>query len=214
LVWFYSAGLIAGIIVDFTTSMKKIFFILILVTAFVRTSMSQENTGIVVMAKITDTDTIITQNLPEFCIIARMPWKIKSELKSQSKLIYNVKKVYPYAKLAGIKLNEYEVLLISAADDKERKKLMKQAEDELRDEFEEDIKKLTYKQGIILIKLVDRETGNSSYALIQELRGKFTAFFWQTFAKLFGYNLKEEYDPTGNDKEIEDIVLMIENGQI
>jgi hypothetical protein len=176
--------------------------------------MSQESIGIVVQARITENDTMIIQTLPEFCVSAKMPWKLKAEFKSYSKLVYNVKKAYPYAKLAGIKLGEYEDLLISAANEQERKKLMKQAEEELRDEFEEDIKKLTYKQGIILIKLVDRETGNSSYALIQELRGKFVAFFWQTFAKLFGYNLREEYDPAGKDKEIEDIVVMIENGQI
>ncbi|RLD53296.1 MAG: DUF4294 domain-containing protein, partial [Bacteroidetes bacterium] len=64
------------------------------------------------------------------------------------------------------------------------------------------------------IKLVDRETGESSYALVQELRGKFTAFFWQTFARLFGYNLKIKYDPLGEDKDIENIVVMIEQGLI
>ena len=204
----------AGTIIDFLMSMKRLLGIIFFILFFLHNLFSQENTGIVVQARITDTDTLITQTLPEFCVSAKMPWKLKAEFKSYSKLVYNVKKVYPYAKLAGIKLGEYEDLLISAANEQERKKLMKQAEDELRDEFEEDIKKLTYKQGIILIKLVDRETGNSSYALIQELRGKFAAFFWQTFAKLFGYNLREEYDPAGKDKEIEDIVVMIENGQI
>jgi hypothetical protein len=203
-----------GTIIDFSLAMKRLIYIIFILSGFSLDLFSQENKGIIVHAKITDTDTLITQNLPEFCVSAKMPWKLKSEFKSYSKLVYNVKKVYPYAKLAGIKLGEYEELLMNAANDQERKKLMKQAEDELRDEFEEDIKKLTYKQGIILIKLVDRETGNSSYTLIQELRGKFTAFFWQTFAKLFGYNLKEEYDPQGKDKEIEDVVVMIENGQI
>jgi hypothetical protein len=62
--------------------------------------------------------------------------------------------------------------------------------------------------------LVDRETGNSSYVLIEELRGKFMAFFWQTFAKVFGMNLKDKYDPAGRDKEIEEIVVLIESGQI
>jgi hypothetical protein len=109
---------------------------------------------------------------------------------------------------------EYETILMNAANDKERRRIMKQAEDELRNEFEDDLKKLTFKQGAILIKLVDRETGNSSYELVQELRGKFVAFFWQAFARLFGYNLKEEYDPDGADREIEEIVVMIENGQI
>jgi hypothetical protein len=194
--------------------MKK-FIIFILISTFTANYLlSQEQNKFVVRAKITDSDTLITLSLPEYCIHAKMPWKLKTEIKHHSKLVYNVKKAYPYARLAGIKLMEYEDLLINAKSDQERKNLMKQAEDELRDEFEDDIKNLTYKQGIILIKLVDRETGNSSYVLIQELRGKFVAFFWQTFAKIFGYNLKEEYDPTGRDKEIEEIVVMIENGLI
>jgi hypothetical protein len=192
---------------------KKILTLFFFLT-FIADLFSQENQGMVVRAKITETDTLIIQNLPEFSVVAKMPWSVKAQMKHQSKLVYNVKKVYPYAKLAGIKLKEYEKLLATVVSEKEQKCLMKRAEEELRDEFEEDIKKLTYKQGIILIKLVDRETGNSSYVLIQELRGKFVAFFWQTFAKLFGYNLKEEYDPQGKDKEIEDIVLMIENGLI
>ena len=107
-----------------------------------------------------------------------------------------------------------EEILKNAETDAERKKLMKQAEAELKDEFEDDLRKLTFKQGLILIKLVDRETGSSSYVLVQELRGKFVAFFWQTFARFFGYNLKTEYDPHGADREIEEIVVMIENGQI
>jgi hypothetical protein len=191
--------------------MKRILFIVFLFLT--NNLISQEAKATMSQYAFTNNDTVV-HLLPEVTIYAKMPWKLKAEFNSYNKLVYNVKKVYPYAKLAGLKLRDYEELLISAANDEERKKLMKKAEDELRDEFEEDIKKLTYKQGIILIKLVDRETGNSSYALIQELRGKFTAFFWQTFAKLFGYNLKEEYDPTGKDKEIEDIVVMIENGQI
>ena len=143
-----------------------------------------------------------------------MPRKYKVYARKHSRLIHNVKRAYPYAKLAGIKLREYEVVLKNASSDKERRQLMKQAERELKDEFEDDLKNLTFKQGIILIKLVDRETGDSSYELVQELRGKFVAFFWQTFARLFGYNLKVKYDPEGEDKEIEDIVVMIENGSI
>jgi hypothetical protein len=194
--------------------MKRNLFILFFFTLYIDQLISQESKSIIVLAKITESDTLIYQNLPEYSVTARMTWKMRSEFKTHSKLEYNVKKVYPYAKLAGIKLNEYEILLINASSDLERKRVMKQAEEELRNEFEDDIKKLTYKQGIILIKLVDRETGDSSYELIQELRGKFVAFFWQTFAKVFGYNLKEEYDPAGKDKEIEDIVLMIEDGLI
>lgn len=194
--------------------MKKSFIFILFSFVFSIVGFSQNQNSQVVRAIITEGDTLITVNLPEFCISERMTWKIKKKIKKHNKLVYHVKKVYPYAKLAGIKLTEYEYLLVNAKNDKERRKLMKQAEEELRDEFEDDLKKLTFTQGAILIKLVDRETGDSSYALIQELRGKFVAFFWQAFARLFGYNLKAEYDPLGEDKEIEEIVVMIENGQL
>lgn len=192
-----------------------ILFILIAITAHSQESGQRTDSSYrIVIAKIVNGDTIITATLPEYAVNAKLPRKLRAAAKRNAKLVYNVKKVYPYARLAGIKLKEYEEILKNAESDAERKKLMKQAEDELRDEFEDDLKKLTFKQGIILIKLVDRETGDSSYVLLQELRGKFTAFFWQTFARLFGYNLKTEYDPEGEDKDIEEIVVMIENGQI
>ena len=73
---------------------------------------------------------------------------------------------------------------------------------------------MTYSQGKILIKLIYRETGNSSYDIVKELRGSFSAFIWQTVARIFGYNLKTTYDPAGEDQAIERIVLMIEAGTI
>ena len=91
---------------------------------------------------------------------------------------------------------------------------MKTAEKEIKEEYGEELKDLTFSQGKILIKLLDRETGNTSFELVQDLRGKFTAFWYQAFARIWGYNLKVKYDPEGEDKEIEDIVVMIENGSI
>ena len=194
--------------------MKQLVFTILFFSFIASGLLAQSTDRIVVMAQIIDDDTLIIIPLPEYCVNAKLPRKLKAKFRAHSKLVYHVKKVYPYARLAGIKLNEYEDILMAAQSDKERRQLMKQAEDELKAEFEDDLKKLTFKQGLILIKLVDRETGNTSYKLVQELRGKFTAFFWQAFARLFGYNLKIEYDPLGEDKEIEDIVVMIENGQI
>jgi len=195
--------------------MKKIIFtILVIFTLAFHSSAQNTPEKIIVRATINNGDTLIIIDLPEYCVTAKIPRKFKVASRKHSKLIRNVKRAYPYAKLAGLKLKEYEVVLKNASSDKERRQLMKQAEKELKDEFEDDLKSLTFKQGIILIKLVDRETGDSSYELVQELRGKFVAFFWQTFARLFGYNLKVKYDPEGEDKEIEDIVVMIENGSI
>ena len=84
-------------------------------------------------------------------------------------------------------------------------------ESDLRAEYEEELMKLTVTQGKILIKLVDRETGNSSYNLVKELRNGLTAFFWQGLARLFGNDLKTEYDAIAFDKDIEQIVASIES---
>lgn len=178
------------------------------------TAYSEESNVTVLRAGIKNNDTLYFASLPAFTIVKKYPRKFRAALRRHDKLVRNVKKVYPYARIAGIKLVEYEELLKNASSDKERRRLMKQAEKELKDEFEGDITKLTFSQGIILIKLIDRETGNSSYVLIQELRGKVIAFFWQSLARLFGYNLKSGYDPEGEDREIEYIVQQIERGEI
>ncbi len=91
---------------------------------------------------------------------------------------------------------------------------MKEQEQLLREEFEDDIRHLTIRQGRLLIKLIDRETDKTSYELIKELKGSFSAFFWQTVARFFGENLKDQYDPAQEDKYIEEIVHRIENGQL
>ncbi|MFO8129427.1 MAG: DUF4294 domain-containing protein [Bacteroidales bacterium] len=175
---------------------------------------AQEQERIVVRAEVVNGDTIPIVPLKEINIYAFKIIKSKRQARRLSKLIRNVKKVYPFAKLAGIKLKEYENRLMQASTDKERRQIMKQAEAEIKEKYGNDLKKLNFSQGKILIKLIDRETGNTSYALVSELRGKFIAFFWQAFARVFGYDLKINYDPEGKDKDIETIVRMIENGQI
>jgi hypothetical protein len=160
------------------------------------------------------TDSIASVNLEEVEIISRKNsvsfwtrWRL-------NRLIRNVKRVYPYAKTAGALLRIYDVRLKHAKNDAERKKIMKQAEQEIKQRYGDSLKKLTFSQGIILIKLIDRETGNTSYGLLQQLRGKFTAFFYQAFARVWGYNLKARYDPKGKDREIEAIVKLIEAGKL
>jgi hypothetical protein len=168
----------------------------------------------VVYATMLDGDTIPVIPLKEVYIYSFRPYKSKREARKMTKLIRNVKAVYPYAKLAGMKLMEYEEILSGVDDKKERKKIMKQAEKELEEEFGDELRDFTFSQGKIMIKLVYRETGASSYELVAEMRGKFRAFFWQAFARIFGFNLKNGYDPAGEDKEIEVIVRMIEAGQL
>ncbi|HNP49676.1 MAG TPA: DUF4294 domain-containing protein, partial [Bacteroidia bacterium] len=135
-------------------------------------------------------------------------------LQAYSRLRFNEIKGYPYARLAAVKLNEMELKMASMNSDREKKRYRKTVEEQVRKDFEEQIKKLSINQGNVLIKLIDRETGHTSYDLIKQLKGSFNAFFAQGLAKLFGHDLKDEYDPEGEDKTIEMIVKQIENGQI
>jgi hypothetical protein len=116
--------------------------------------------------------------------------------------------------VAGIKFNEYNQKMAGITSEKVKKDLMKQAEAELEAQFGDELKDLTITQGKILLKLIDRQTSNCSYDIVKDFRGKFRAFFYQSFARIFGYNLKIKYDPLGADADIERIVLMIENGVI
>jgi len=122
--------------------------------------------------------------------------------------------VYPYAKLAGVKLQEYDSVLQAAQTKRERRKVMKQVEDEFRSEYEGQLRDLTIGQGKILVKLLYRETNNSAYGLLKDLKGGFSATLWQGVGRLFGYNLKIDYEPNGRDRQIEMIVQMIERGII
>jgi hypothetical protein len=98
--------------------------------------------------------------------------------------------------------------------DKERREYLKKVEKDVFAEYEGDIRDMTITQGRLLIKLIDRETQNTSYVLIKDYRGKFAAAFWQGIARLFGTNLKEEYDPNGEDSLIESIIIEIEAGRL
>ncbi len=190
--------------------MRKFFLILILLVS--TAAFSQDI--IVLKGKIVEGDTIPQIDLSEVEILSLKIPKTYRQRKKLTRLIRNVKKVYPYAKLAGMKLRQYDYMLRKAKNDRERKKIMKRAEKEINEQYGGQLKKLTFTQGRILIKLIDRETGETSYNLVQELRGNFTAFFYQAFARLWGYNLKVRYDPLGKDRQIETIVRMIELGQL
>lgn len=194
--------------------MKKLFSILFLILGIVCTGLSQQTQTSGVHAKIIDGDTIPQVRLREVEIISLKIPKSKKGKRKLSKLVKNVKKAYPYARIAGIQLRKYEYMLTNAESDKERRKLMKQAEREIKDKYGNELRELTFSQGIILIKLLDRETGETSYKLVQELRGNFTAFWYQAFARLWKFNLKTKYDPEGEDKQIETIIKMIDRGQI
>lgn len=128
--------------------------------------------------------------------------------------IYNVKKAYPYAVIAKKRLDQLEHNLSLINSKKDQKDFLKVEEKKIMDEFEAELKKLTITQGIILVKLIDREIGHTSYEVVKDIRGSVTAFFWQGIARLFGNDLKMQYDPEGEDKLTEDIIKAIEYGFI
>lgn len=163
-------------------------------------------------AKVVGKDTVLLIELQTVVVFQHRTVKTAKEQKRYNRLVYNVRKVYPYAKLAGEKMRQYDVLLRDAKNESQRRRLMKKAEDELRAEFEMKLRNFTFSQGRILIKLIDRETKFNTYALLSDLRGTVSAVLWQGVGRMFGYNLKAEYDPNGEDREIEEIVKLIEMG--
>jgi hypothetical protein len=169
--------------------------------------------GLSLPAHIIDGDTIPYINLhPVICSTDRI-FKNKRDQQRWERTKYNVKKVYPYAILAAAKLKEYDRILAQLPTQRERDNYMKEAEDHLTDEFGDELKKLTVTQGRVLIKLIDRETGKTTYDVVKNMRGSFSAFMWQSVALLFNSNLKEDYDAEGDDKSIELAIKLIEDGQ-
>ena len=176
---------------------------------------SSAKTGTPIAYRIENGDTVYYVNLRE--VIVRAPRKFKSHAEERQfwRLVYNVKKVYPYAKLAGQKLHDLNEKYLAIRSEKERKAYSKKTEDELKAEFEGELRKLTITQGRILLRLVDPETGNTTYEILKDFRGSVSAIFWQAVARVFGSNLKTRYDPSsGEDKTIEQIIKQIEEESI
>jgi len=169
---------------------------------------------IIVPGKIIDGDTIPYVDLNAITVFPQVKFSYGNELLKYEKLVYRVRKVYPYAKLAARKLEEYKTVLDTIPTQRARKLFIKKAQKELEEQFGEEIRKLSFSQGKILIKLIYRETGSSTFEIVKELRGGFSAFIWQTMAGLFGYDLKTTYDPANEDQMIERIVLLIDAGAL
>ncbi len=195
---------------------KQFFLIILLIVCRLGASQVPDTANVIhVPAKIVDGDTIIITSLKEVTIGNSSPqFDNRWEEKKYWKLVYNLKKVYPYAKLARTKFEEMNQHFLTLKSEREKKEYAKKVENEIREQFEEQLKSLTITQGRLLIKLIYRETGNTSYELVKELRGSMSAVFWQTLARIFGSNLKTKYDPVGEDQIIESILVSIESGLI
>ena len=150
--------------------------------------------------------------LHEVDVVARLknPRKYARQQQRNLRMIHNVKKVFPYAKIAAAKINEIEYKLAQTDSEAKRKQIIKQEYKELMHTFKQPLMKLTVTQGKILVRLIYRETNNTSFNHIKEYKGTVNAYFWQSLALLFGNNLKADYEPNGRDREIEQIVRTLE----
>ncbi|HOC48734.1 MAG: DUF4294 domain-containing protein [Bacteroidales bacterium] len=152
--------------------------------------------------------------LKEIIVIGKMPRGVRFDYRRHARLVYNVRRVYPFALIVRDEFGRINRLLETLPTDRAKRDFLQSYEKDLLAQYEGDIRKLTFTQGKILIKLIDRETQNTSYDLIRQYRGKFSATFWQGVARIFGANLKSNYDPNGDDYLIEYIVREIEAGRL
>ena len=199
---------------------KTIRFLMIVTALLVAgggTAKAQSGTvnTILSYATVLDGDTIPLVHLKPVKIVTKWTLLTDKEIKKNQRLIRNVKKTLPYAKEARRRLQDLEKELASLPP-KKRSDYVKKVEEEVLSEFKEDLEGLTISQGKVLLKLLDRETGNTSFTLVADLRGKFRASFYNTFARMFGYNLKERFDPKHNkeDNLLERVARSVELGRL
>lgn len=169
----------------------------------------------VVFATVLDGDTIPLFYLRPVNVYASGMLLTAKEIKKNAKLIRNVRLMLPYAREAKRRLDALEVEIANLPK-KQRKAAIKKAEQQLKDDYKDRLSKYTFSQGLVLIKLIDRETSRTAYSLVGDLRGSFRAGLYQALARLFGYNLKTKFDPKNDKKDelIERIVVSIDRGQL
>ncbi|HVS92489.1 MAG TPA: DUF4294 domain-containing protein [Mucilaginibacter sp.] len=141
----------------------------------------------------------------EVKIVDERIFKSQADRDAYRRLKYNIYKVLPYAKFAADRYDRLQRNLATTADKRRQKRMVDTCETEIKDMFKKEIENLTISQGDILIKLIDRQTGTTSYDLVKDLKGGLKAFMLQSVARIFGHNLKDEYDPS-EERDMESIL--------
>ena len=191
------------------------YFLLVLLPAFSVNVFGQDgklgkNDTILVNSIIYQGDTIPAQTLEWVWVDGYLSPAQKKKKAEWTRLRNAVYVTYPYARRAGVIINDINAKLADIPTKSERKSYIKTREKELKKEFSDPLSDLSVYQGKVLMKLINRQTGNNCYELISEYKGSFTARFWQTVAFVFGSNLKQPYDAIGDDRQIESIVVEVE----
>ncbi|GAO44475.1 DUF4294 domain-containing protein [Flavihumibacter petaseus] len=167
------------------------------------------NDTIIVPIYVLRGDTLPAGTLQYVYVDAPMPPAMRKRYEKWTRLRNAVYVTYPYARKAGVIINDINAKLATLPEG-ERKAYIKSREEELKKEFTAPLTKLSVYQGRVLMKLINRQTGNNCYELIKEYRGGFQARFWQTVAFFFNSSLKQPYDAYNDDREIEMIVREVE----
>lgn len=196
-----------------------IYITFILLIGFASNSGGQEPLhtsirGYKVPAIVRNGDTIPHITLRLIYVYPKLRFKNKRQERYYYKLVRDVKKTLPIAKeIRNVVIETYE-FLETLPDDEAKQRHIKAVEKGLKKQYTPRMKKLTFSQGKLLIKLVDRECNQSSFRLVRAFMGPFKAGFYQTFAALFGTSLKKEYHPEDEDRMIERVATLVENGQL
>jgi uncharacterized protein DUF4294 len=165
---------------------------------------------LIVPGHIVEGQLLASRNLEIARVIVPMPPAMRKRYEEWTRLRNAVYVTYPYAKKAGAIMNDMNAKMSKMTSEEDKKAYIKSREKELKKEFTEPLTNLSIYQGKILMKLINRQTGNDCYNIIKEYKGGFTARFWQTVAFFFSSNLKQPYDAKGEDKQIEIFVMEME----
>lgn len=191
--------------------MKRFLYILGFVFLLVFESVAQEkDTSDFMFGLIQEGDTIIHKEIKEVVVFPKN--LNRRQQRKYTRLVAKVKKVYPLAVEARELLKKYEPEYNALEEQRDRRKLMKSVEKELLDKHMEELKKWSISDGRLLLKLINRETERTPFSIIQDFRGDFSALFWQGIARIFKNNLKDGYDPEGDDMLLEQVVTLVELG--
>lgn len=163
---------------------------------------------------LVDGEMIYDYFMPELPVYKPMRFRSVKERRKFDKMVYNVKKVLPIAKRVNLMLTETYETLETLPDKKTKDAHIKQVEKDIKAQYTPEMKKLTFSQGKLLIKLVDRECNQQAFEIVQAFLGPARATFYQIFAWTFKASLKKNYDPNGEDAQIERICRQIETGQL
>ncbi|MBC7904723.1 MAG: DUF4294 domain-containing protein [Gemmatimonadaceae bacterium] len=168
------------------------------------------NDTIAVPAKIENGELVPANTLPWAWVSRPMSKAMQERLAKWTRLRNAVYVTYPYARKAGAIMNDMNQKMETLKKPADRKAYVQTREAELKKEFTDPLSNLSVYQGKVLMKLINRQTGNNCYEIIKEYKGNVTARLWQTLAFFFNSNLKQPYKPLEDDKEIEQIVLEVE----